>query len=275
MTAVLVAAIPYRTFPTVSLGPVGLRTFGLTVALGAVAGIAVAARLMPPEVDRDDVARLGTRMVLAGIVAARLTWVVTHFDELGGPVDVIAVWQGGLQFSGGFLGALAVGLPALRRWPGPLRWQVADRLVLGLAVGMAIGRIGCYAVGEHLGRPTGFLLGTRYLGGPTREGPPRIGQVVHNTALYEILQLTVLAVVLWWLIVRARTRVAPGRATALACLWYGAARLATDTLRAYDDRVAGLTGAQWMSAGLVAVGLAAQIERRRRRVSRAETGRLE
>ena len=255
MIGSVVGAIPYRTFPTVPLGPVELRTFGITVAIGVFAGIAVAARLMPPEVDRDDVVRLAARMVLAGMIVARLTWVVTHLEQVDGVFDVFAVWNGGLQFSGGFLGAVALGLPAVRRWRGPIRRQIMDRFALGLAIGMAIGRIGCYAVGEHLGSSTRFPLATRYLGGPTREGPLRVGETVHNTALYESLHLAVLAVVLWCLIGRRRDW-APGRAAVLFCIWYGAARFVTDALRAYDERFAGLTGAQWLSAALVLAGLA-------------------
>jgi phosphatidylglycerol:prolipoprotein diacylglycerol transferase len=243
MTTGLLGALPYRTFPTVPLGPVEPHTFGLFVALGVLVGTTLAARLVPPGVSRDDIVRLGFRMVLVGVVGARLTWLVTHPQAVNGPLDPFALWRGGLQFSGGFLAAVAVGIPALRRWPGALRWQVLDRLAVGLTVGLAFGRVGCYAVGEHLGRPTAFLLGTRYLGRDTREGPLQVGQAIHNTALYEFLHLVVLAAVLWWLVVRAAGRFPPGSAVAVFCLWYGAARFATDTLRAYDDRVADLADA--------------------------------
>ncbi len=262
---VVIASIPYRTFPTIPLGPVDLHTFGLMVALGIFLGTAVAVRLMPPAVDRDQVVSLATRMVLAGIVGARLTWVVTHFDSLDNPLDAVAVWQGGLQFSGGFLAACAFAVPAFRRWPGDLRRQILDRFAIGLALGMAFGRVGCYAVGEHLGRPTGFPLATRYLGGETREGPLDVGVAIHNTSLYETLHLLVLAGVLWWIVVRAPRLAPAGTALAVFCLWYGAGRFATDALRAYDDRVAGLTGAQWMCLALVVIGSVLLIRDRHRR----------
>lgn len=253
MTAV-VAAIPYRTFPTVDLGPVSLHTFGLFVAAGVVIGTAVAVRLMPAPVDRDDMVGLVARMMLAGMVGARLTWVVTHAESLDSPLDVVAVWEGGLQFSGGFVAAVALGAVALRGWPAVLRRQVLDRFAIGLALGLAIGRVGCYAVGEHLGDPTGFVLGTRYLGGDTREGPLEVGVAIHNTSLYEILHLLPLAALLWWLVVRGPGRTRPGLGLGVFCLWYGAGRFATDSLRAYDDRLAGLTGAQWLCLALLAGG---------------------
>jgi phosphatidylglycerol:prolipoprotein diacylglycerol transferase len=250
----VLAAIPYTTFPELELGPVSLRTFGLLVALGVIVGAVVAARLGEQiGIAADDTISLATRLVVAGVVGARLTWVVTHLSEIDTPLDVIAVWKGGLQFSGGFLAAIVVGLPVFRRWERLTRWRMLDRIVTGLAIGLAIGRLGCYAVGEHLGASsTSFFLATRYDGGSTREGPPAIGQVVHNTALYEFLHLLVLFGLLLWLL---RRRATPGTVLGVFCVWYGVARFATDFLRGYDDTVLGLTGAQWMCAALVPAGL--------------------
>src|SRR5680860_109718 len=114
-----------------------------------------------------------------------------------------------------------------------------DGSALGLTVGAALGRIGCYAVGEHLGGPTGFFLATRYQGGETREGPLVVGQAIHNTALYEMISLAVLALVLAWLLYRRRST--PGTALGVFLVWYSLARFGTDFLRAYDETVLGLT----------------------------------
>lgn len=266
--SLLLAAIPYRTFPTLDLGPVELHVFGLAVAVGVFAGVQLLVRYAPEGISREDLLRLSTRLVISGIVGARLTWVLTHRNQIDGPLDVLAIWEGGLQFSGGFLTAVAVGLPTFRKWPAFLRWQILDRMALALAVGMIFGRVGCYAVGEHLGRPTSFFLGTRYDGGETREGPLRVGEVIHNTSLYEMLHLIGLAALLWWLVARRRDRVPSGLALAVFCLWYGAARLATDALRAYDDRTLGLTGAQWMCLALLGVGALLLARTRRAGLSR-------
>jgi phosphatidylglycerol---prolipoprotein diacylglyceryl transferase len=250
----VLAAIPYTTFPEIDLGPVSLRTFGVMVALGVVSGTAVAARWAERHgVAGEDVVSLATRMVVAGLVGARVTWVLTHLERIDTPLDVIAVWEGGLQFSGGFLAALVVGVPVTRRWPRLTRWRILDGCALGFTVGLALGRVGCYAVGEHLGGPTSFALGTRYDGGRTVEGPLVVGQVIHNTALYELLQLVLLAALLWWLL--HRRRAVPSTAVAVFVLWYGLARFATDFLRVYDDTVLGLTGAQWLSLAMLPVGL--------------------
>ena len=250
---VVLAAIPYTTFPQIDLGVVQIRTFGLMVALGVMLGAIIASRLGERwGIPADDTISLATRLVIVGVIGSRLTWVLTHTDQIDSPVDVIAVWEGGLQFSGGFIAAVLFGLPTFRKWTRLTRWRMLDGMAIGLAVGLAFGRVGCYSVGEHLGSATSFFLGTRYDGGDTREGQLEIGQVIHNTSLYEGLSLLVLSALLWWIL---RQKPVPGSIIGWFCVWYGVSRFGTDLLRAYDETVLGLTGAQWMCVVLVPAGL--------------------
>ena len=256
----LLAVIPYTTFPNIDLGFITLRTFGLMVALGVVVGAWVGGRVAQTDcgISQDETYRLTTRMVIAAMIGARLTWVVTHWDQIDNPIDVIAVWEGGLQFAGGFIAAVAVGIPVVRHWRGRKGWGAADSYMYGLTIGMAIGRIGCYAVGEHFGSESDFVLATRWDGGPDPreltlgDVPLELGMSFHNTALYEILQLMLLFGVLTLL----RRRGAPvGTMAGVFCLWYGVARLLTDFLRVNDDTVLGLTGAQYLAIVLIFTGL--------------------
>ena len=255
----VVGAIPYTSFPNIDLGFITLRTFGLMVALGVVVGAWVGGRVALADcgISQDDTYRLVTRMIIAAMIGARLAWVITNWDQIENPIDVIAVWEGGLQFSGGFIAAVAVGFPTVRHWKGRKGWGAADAYLYGLAIGMAIGRIGCYAVGEHFGGQTNFFLANRYDGGVVREPflgdvPLEISMVFHNTSLYEILQL----LVLFGLMTLLRRRgVAVGTLAGVFCLWYGIARFLTDFLRVNDDTVFGLTGAQYLSLVLIPTGL--------------------
>lgn len=257
----LVAAIPYVTFPTISIGPLDLRTFGFVVAIGVLIGAWLAARYGEEHgVPRDTTYSLAMRMVLAGVVGSRLTWVVSHLDQVDNPIDVIAIWEGGLQFSGGFVFAVIAGYPVYRHWSRLTRWHSLDGYAYGLAIGLAIGRIGCYSVGEHFGRLTSFGLGVRYEGGDVREStigskPLIEGMVFHQTALYELVYLLVLFIVLTWMLYLRKQRVAPGVAMAVFCGYYGIARFASDSLRANDERVLGLTGAQYLCLVLVPTSL--------------------
>lgn len=255
----MIAVIPYETFPKVVLGPVELRTFGLMVGIGVLVGAWVAARYIEQrtETSRDDVYRLATWLVVAGVVGARLTWDVTHWSEIHSPLDLVAVWKGGLQFSGGFLAAVLVGMPTFRRWTRTVRWHNLDGYAFGLTIGLALGRVGCISVGEHFGSRSSWLLAVRYDGGSVREAtlgsiPLVKGMEFHNTAVYELLWMLVL---FGLLAVLARRRPAPGVLMGVFCLYYGVARGLSDFLRVNDDTVLGLTGAQWMCVALIPAGI--------------------
>jgi phosphatidylglycerol---prolipoprotein diacylglyceryl transferase len=253
----VLAAIPYETYPEISLGPLTLRTFGLFVAIGVLVGAWFAARYAEEHgIPRERTYGLATRMVIGGVIGSRITWVLSHLDQIDSPVDVIAVWEGGLQFSGGFLFAVIVGYPFYRKWSRPIRWKSLDGYAYGLTIGLAIGRIACYSVGEHFGGRSSFALATRYEGGAVREG--QLGDVAlvegmsfHNTALYELLYLMVLFVFFTWLLYVRRHRPPTGTVIGIFCAYYGVGRFLSDALRVNDERVLGLTGAQWMCLGLL------------------------
>jgi phosphatidylglycerol:prolipoprotein diacylglycerol transferase len=199
------------------------------------------------------------RMVVAGVIGSRITWVASHLDELDSPLDAFAIWEGGLQFSGGFVFAVIAGYPVYRHWNRLTRWHSLDGYAFGLSIGLAIGRIGCYSVGEHFGSLTSFPLAVRYEGGSVREHfigdvPLEEGMVFHQTALYELVYMLVLFGVLGWVLHR-KERPGPGVAMAIFCGFYGVARFASDSLRVNDERVLGLTGAQYFCLALVPISV--------------------
>jgi phosphatidylglycerol:prolipoprotein diacylglycerol transferase len=260
----VLAAVPYTTFPTIDLGPLSLRTFGLMVATGVLVGAWIAAVYAERYgIPRDETYRVATYMVLAGIVGARLTWAATHTDQIDNPIDVIAIWEGGIQFSGGFIAALVVGLPFFKRWTELQRWRVLDGYALGLSIGLAFGRVGCYSVGEHFGRRTDFFLASRYDGGDVREPllgdiPLTEGMTFHNTSLYELVYLAVLFAALGALVLATWRRgrdVVPGTIVGIFIVYYGVTRWLSDSLRVNDERVAGMTGAQWMCLVMIPAGV--------------------
>lgn len=267
----LLAAIPYKTIPVIEIGPLPLRIFGLLVALGMILGVWFgAAHGEKYGVSRDTAYSIGTRMVVAGIVGSRITWVLTHLDQIDSPIDVIAVWEGGLQFAGGFIAAIAVGMPTFLRWRRLQRWQLLDGYAVSVVIGAAFGRLGCLAVGEHFGRESSFFLATRwegavalpegeqalrerYLGLSADATPVVPGTSFLNPSLYECVTLFLLVGVLWWVL--RRVRPAPGTVAGLFLVGYAVQRFAWDTMRVNDERVAGMTGAQWMCLAMVPIGL--------------------
>lgn len=266
----MLAEIPFRTFPTFHLGPLPIRSFGTFVALGILVGVWVLTRFARQRgLDPDLLSSLAFWVVGIGIVGARLLFVVTHLGDFASePLRVFALWEGGLQFSGSFLVAIVLIRWWLRRHPDVPGPVLLDGITLALVPGLIIGRLGCIAVGEHLGNETTFALGWKYLGGETREGPLVVGSVVHSTAIYEALLLVPLAVLLFRLV---RRNAAPGLVAATFFAWYGIQRFATDILRAYDRRVLGLTGAQYLAIGMAVAGFIALRRIRARAAGSAET----
>ncbi|MEX2274864.1 MAG: prolipoprotein diacylglyceryl transferase family protein [Actinomycetota bacterium] len=256
--------IPYRTFPEIDLGPFSIKTFGLFVGLGILVGVWLFLRFARRKgLDTDELTSLAWRVIIFGIIGSRLLFVVTHFDQFRDDLwSVFAVWEGGLQFSGAFLVALVIIWLWLRKHPEVPGLLLTDGMVMGLVPGLMIGRCGCCAVGEHFGGPTSFPLGVKYEGGVTREGPIQPGTTIHNTAVYEILLLIPLYILLLQM---QKRNVKDGWITATFFVWYGVQRFFTDFLRAYDKTVLGLTGAQYICIGLVAVGVGLMVNLRRNR----------
>lgn len=250
----MLGAIPFETLPVIQVGPVPIRTFGLFVAVGILVGVQVLLRFARRRgLPVEPLSSLAFQVVGFGILGARLLYVMTRPGEFADdPLSVFALWEGGLQFSGSFLIAIPVIIRWVRRNPGYPGLLLTDGIVYGLVPGMMIGRCGCCAVGEHLGGPTDFALGWKYLGGETREGPLMPGVTYHNTALYEIMGLAPLLLVMMWM---SRRRVPDGIIAATFLIWYGVQRFLTDFLRSYDITVAGLTGAQYLSLGMILGGL--------------------
>jgi phosphatidylglycerol:prolipoprotein diacylglycerol transferase len=260
----MLAGIPYSTFPVIDLGPIPIRTFGLFVGIGIVVGVWIFLRFARERgLDPESLTKLAWQVIIFGVIGSRLLFVVTHWSDFQGePLRVFALWEGGLQFSGAFLISIAIIWWFARRHPDVPGLTLSDGIVYGLVPGLMIGRLGCIAVGEHLGKQTDFVLGWTYRGGETREPiAGGVGATIHNTAIYELVLLGPLFLLMWW---QQRRGVRSGWMTVTFLLWYGVQRFCTDFFRAYDERVGGLTGAQYIALGMVAGGLVmAAILRRR------------
>lgn len=211
----------YRTFEMITLGPLHLRTWGMLVALGILAGAYLAVRLAPSRgIPADRLWTLTIVVTLAGVLGSRVLWALQPDligETLANPLRLIAVWQGGLTFIGGLLAAVAAGVVYVRRAGLPVL-ATADVAAPGLALGILIGRVGCFLTGLHPGRPTSLPWGIDYL-----------GAVRHPIPLYEsTLGLVLLVAGL----VLLKRRVAPGVTALVVGLGYLIGRSLLDLLRA-------------------------------------------
>lgn len=221
--------------------------------------------------------------LIGAVVGARVAYVIAHVSEFSSPIEWFQIWKGGISLLGGIAGATIANAVNIRRQRYRLRFfQVADAVAPGLALGIAVGRTGDLIIGDHLGKPTSWLLAWTYEGGtlapPFRCGGgaclatlhggfeetfSRSGAVlrdaaghvvargigVHQTALYDMILVAILFAFLWWFIRSPRRE---GVVTLTFGLVYGCLRLLEDSLR-IDKRFGPFTGSQWTALAVATV----------------------
>jgi phosphatidylglycerol:prolipoprotein diacylglycerol transferase len=234
------------------LGGLEVTSFGVLVALGALAGIWLFGRELEARglAHASNLALVG---LIAGLAGAKLLWVAEHHGE--GPTLELLTSRGGLSWFGGLVGGVGAGLAVVRyrRWPLlPLLAAAAP----AVAVGQALGRVGCFFVGDDYGLPTSLPWGVAF-----PQGLPPTPVPVHPTQLYEAAFLALLA---WGLVRWRRSGVADRTLLARYCLLAGGFRFGLEFVRVNVRVAAGLTLAQYASLALVVAGLVWLAASRRR-----------
>jgi phosphatidylglycerol:prolipoprotein diacylglycerol transferase len=179
----------------VTIGGVKIHWYGIMIAIGLYAGIQVALRDSPRRgIDRDQLMNVALLAAVLGIAGGRLYYVVQNNPSfyLHHPIEIIAVWNGGMAYFGAiFGGALALIISAWR-WHMPL-WSLLDVGALGMAIGQTIGRVGNIINGDIVGYKTngwGFEYTNIHSFGP-------IDTPVQPANLYELLISLALFILLW------------------------------------------------------------------------------
>jgi len=178
------------------IGGFNIYWYGVLVAIGFVAGLWTASRrALHAGISGEIVADLGPWLLLGTVAGARLLYVVSYWREdfAGKPFwELFNIRSGGLVYYGGFIGASLACIVFVRFKKLPL-WRIADILAPSIALGYAIGRIGCLMNGCCYGRPTDLPWALRF---PADH--PTQGHYVHPTQLYEsALNLGLYAALAW------------------------------------------------------------------------------
>ena len=136
------------------IGPIPIRMYGLMIGIGFLLGITLASRRARKEgIDPERILDMGVYLLLAAIVGSRLLYVLTTLPEFTrNPLDVFAIWKGGLVFYGGLLAAVPTGIWYVRKHHLPV-WQTADIMAPSIALAHAFGRLGCFFAGCCYGSP--------------------------------------------------------------------------------------------------------------------------
>jgi phosphatidylglycerol---prolipoprotein diacylglyceryl transferase len=234
--------------PEIDLGPLTLQTFGIMFSLAFVAAGALIARRLK-EIGRpvDWAYEIVFAALIGGFVGARLYYMAQHWDDVSN--DLLGnVFSGeGLVWYGGALGG-AAGVLAWAHYRRFLSLTLLDLVAPALALGYAIGRIGCQLSGDgDYGSASDLPWAMSYPDGtvPTTDE-------VHPTPVYETLTMGLVAWLLWsW-----RDRFQPGVLFALYLTLAGAERFLVEFVRRNDEVIAGLTAPQLESLVLIAAGSA-------------------
>ena len=236
------------------LGPFKLYSFGLTVALALLVGVRVLERsLLVRSMDPAIAERYVFAAGISGLLGARLWYLIGEWESVRHDIWSAVFSGAGFTFYGGFIVA-ALTLVLLCRRDRISVGSLADALAPALAIGYAIGRLGCQLSGDgDYGRATSsYLLGMSYSQGvvPT---PP--GVFVFPTPLYE----SFLAVLLFLFLRRLETsEISKSRASGyffgLYLMLSAPQRFAVEFLRINRALWWNLSEAQWVSIGLMVVG---------------------
>jgi phosphatidylglycerol:prolipoprotein diacylglycerol transferase len=241
--------------PEIGVLGLSIKTFGVFFALNFAAwGMLAARRLRELGRPVDWAYEMVTVALIGGLIGARGYYLLQHHQHIG-LGDVFGgsglVWYGGLAG-----GVVAVLLWARRR--DFLNLALFDLAGPCLALGYAIGRIGCQVSGDgDYGKDWG---GPWAMGYPHGTVPTAPGETVHPTPIYETLSMGLLAYALWQL--RDRTR--PGVLFAMYLVGAGLERFLVEFLRRNNEVALGLTAAQIESLVLFVVGVAWLAVARRR-----------
>ena len=244
-----------------NIGPLEVTGFGIMMMLGFfTAGWVIQKALADREMHVAYAEYIIIAGVLGGILGAKLWYVALH------PNTGALLSRGGLVWYGGFLGGTAAIF--LNGW----RLHVPTRLTMELAapavaVGHAIGRVGCFVVQDDYGIPTSLPWGLRFPEGvpPSTAGNLRAWGIdvpadlpahevlsVHPTQLYEVTAM----LFVFWLLWRMRNHThGMGWLAAVYLMLVGIERFLVEFIRAKDDRMLGMfTIAQVTSVIILCVG---------------------
>lgn len=254
------------------ISPVAFSVFGLPVrwyALAYIAGFLSGFYLFKYlikrsdsqiDLDKNQMDDFLTAIVLGVIIGGRLGYVLFYNLSyfIGHPLEIFALWHGGMSFHGGLLGVIvAVFLFAgYKKIAKGSKIQSAFRLLDVLTViapiGLFFGRIANFINMEVMGRPTNFALGVVFKGGPDY---PR-----HPSPLYEAaLEGIVLFVIMWLIYNKTNLKKYPGAMGGIFCILYAVFRAFCEYFRQPDSHIGfltswGLTMGQLLSMAMFVFG---------------------
>ena len=236
----------------VQVGPFAIRYYGIIFALGilfsflAIRYLAKKRQLPLSSQDFDELLVASTVAVLVG---ARLGHVISSWGYYSSfPLQIFAVWNGGMAFHGGFLGLVVAGYWFAKKKKIHF-YDLADIAVIPAALALAFGRIANFLNGEFYGTPTSLPWGVKF---------GNIPEFRHPVQIYEAIKNFVIFVVLWQLHnlfnKKVDQKIPKGTLFWTFVFLYGSVRFALEFVKEVPTYAFGLKWGQFWSIPMVAIG---------------------
>jgi phosphatidylglycerol---prolipoprotein diacylglyceryl transferase len=235
-------------------GKFSVRWYGLMYLIGFAASyllVKYQVKKKKLSVKPEHIDSLYSWLVLGLLLGARLGYVIFYdlAAYLRNPLEIFAVWHGGMSFHGGLIGAVTAGLMFSARNRLDF-WLLSDLVIVTAPIGIGLGRLGNFINGELYGRVTDVPWAMVFPeGGPL----PR-----HPSQLYEFMLEGIVLFVVLWFFIRVRA-FKPGTSTAIFLILYGMFRSFVEFFREPDAHIGLLFGfftmGQLLSAAMVLAGV--------------------
>ncbi len=234
------------------IGPFEIRYYGIIFVLGFVIAyfmLNYLAKERNLKLTKNDIADFLFYIIIGGVLGSRLAIVLIAYPKyyFSNPLEIIAVWHGGLSFHGGLIGAVIAGLIFCKKRKINF-YDLADITVIPLALGLCFGRIANFLNSELYGKITNMSWGVNF-NNEVVDGKPIFR---HPSQLYESFKNLVIFFVLWFL----RNKKFPrGFLFWLFITMYGLLRTLIEFFRYSSDAIGPINPGQIWSFPMFVIGL--------------------
>ena len=229
-----------------SIGPLTLHTYGLLIAIGFIVGLVIAIKTGRRHgIDSQQIMDLSFLLIISGIIGSRIVYILMNISYyIANPLDMFKLWHGGLVFSGGLLAAIIACYLYIRRHKLDIL-LIGDIFAPSVAIGQAIGRIGCFMAGCCYGKPTSVTWGVIFTD-PDSIAPLNIP--LHPTQLYDAISNFIIFIII---MIVSPWKKFNGQVIIWFLILHSTARLFIERFRGDDRGIIPLTG--WTMTQFIAI----------------------